>query len=243
MSIKMADIDLDGIVEVRDLYNKKNLGEIENEFSVKVPAHGTRIYKMKAAKRLERNIYEAETAYLSKYQEIFNNSSYKSAIYEKNAVCSGGAYAGWLGADTKNDLQWRNVYSDKGGEYSITIKYLSGETRSMTLQVNGKDVQTLQCNSGGWGTVAAKTVKIDLNQGENIIRLYTKTSAWMPNVDCMTLRKVDSTDRIVVGIGEKSPVVKTQDANSSDVYSLSGIRFHGAFDNISIIGNKKILAK
>ena len=243
MSIKMADIDLDGIVEVRDLYNKKNLGEIENEFSVKVPAHGTRIYKMKAAKRLERNIYEAETAYLSKYQEIFNNSSYKSAIYEKNAACSGGAYAGWLGADTKNDLQWRNVYSDKGGEYSITIKYLSGETRSMTLQVNGKDVQTLQCNSGGWGTVAAKTVKIDLNQGENIIRLYTKTSAWMPNVDCMTLRKVDSTDRIVVGIGEKSPVVKTQDANSSDVYSLSGIRFHGAFDNISIIGNKKILAK
>lgn len=76
-----------------------------------------------------------------------------------------------------------------------------------------------------------------------VIRLYTKTSAWMPNVDCMTLRKVDSTDRIVVGIGEKSPVVKTQDANSSDVYSLSGIRFHGAFDNISIIGNKKILAK
>lgn len=241
MSVKFTDLDLDGIVEVRDLYNKKDLGEMENELSVKVPAHGTRIYKLTAQKRLERNLYEAETAYLSKYQEIFNNSAFKSAIYESNAACSGGAYVGWLGAEAENDLQWRNVYSDKGGEYAMTINYLSGETRNMTVQVNGRDVQTLQCNSGGWGTVASKTFKVNLSQGENVIRLYTKTSAWMPNVDCMLLRPADSTDRIVVGIDNISPVMLNE--SEASVYTVSGIKANAGHGNVYIKGNKKYISE
>ena len=219
MSIKFEDLDLGGDVLVRDLYEKEDLGTMTESMNVSVPAHGTRIYRLQADVRLERVLYEAETAYLGKYQEIFNNQAYKSAIYESNSSCSGGMQATWLGSDPKNDLQWRNVYSDQGGKYNMIIKYISGESRNIVVNVNGKDVKILSCNSGGWGTIGSKSLSVELEPGENVIRLYNKSSSsWMPNIDCMTLRPADN-DRLTVGINR--PAVQSVTTDNS-FYTLDG---------------------
>ncbi|MBQ9640189.1 MAG: alpha-galactosidase [Bacteroidaceae bacterium] len=242
MSIPFADLDLAGSVAVRDLFNKKDLEPMRESISVSVPAHGTRIYRLEAETRLERLLYEAETAYLGKYQEIFNNQAYKSAIYEGNSACSGGMYAGWLGCDPKNDLQWRNVYSDQGGDYTMVIKYISGDTRNIVVNVNGKDLKTLSCNSGGWGTVGSKSLTVTLQPGENTIRLYNKSSSsWMPNVDCMTLRPTDS-DRLAVGIQQ---IPQQQPATHQDdrYYSLDGRQVKAPAKGIFIHQGKKVLKK
>ncbi len=222
MSINLADLDLGGTAKVRDLFAKKDLDPVEGKLTATVPAHGTRIYRVEAEQRLERALYEAETAYLGKYQEIKNNQQYKSGLYETNSDCSGGAYATWLGADPKNDLQWRHVYSADGGDYTMTIRYVSGESRNMTVNVNGKDVKTLAFNSGSWGTVASKVLTVTLEPGENIIRLYGKSSSsWMPNVDCMQLKKVGSTDRVVVGIDAPAVQSAARKGNGK-YYTLDG---------------------
>ena len=245
MSVKFTDLDLDGKVQVHDCYEKKDVGEMEGELSVSVPAHGTRIYRLVAEQRLERTLYEAETAYLGKYQEIFNNQSYKSAVYEANEASSGRAYVGWLGSDPKNDLQWRNVYSDQGGDYEMTVRYISGDTRSITVQVNGEDVKTLSCNSGGWGNVASKTLTIHLNQGENTIRLYGKSSsAWMPNVDCMTLQPVGATGRVAVGIHTPATPSASASQQDSDVYyTLAGMAVEHPESGFYIHKGQKIIKK
>ena len=238
MSIKFEDLDLAGNVSVRDLFEKEDLGIMAESLSVSVPAHGTRIYRLEAETRLERFLYEAETAYLGKYQEIFNNQSYKSAIYETNAACSGKAYAGWLGCDPKNDLQWRNVYSDQGGEYKMTLKYISGENRNIIVNVNGTDVKTLSCNSGGWSTVGSKTLTVTLQPGENTIRLYNKSSSsWMPNVDCMTLRPTN-TDRLTVGISRPAAQATTTD---NSYYTLDGRKVKAPTKGIYIHQGQKVL--
>lgn len=222
MSVKFSELDLDGTVKVRDLFEREDLGEMTEGITVKVPRHATRIYRLDAETRLERNLYEAETAYLGKYQEIFNNQVYKSAIYKDNDLCSGRACVGWLGEDPKNDLQWRHVYSDKGGEYEMTLKYISGDTRNMTVELNGKEVSTLSCNSGSWSTVGENTIKVNLEQGENVIRLYNKSaSAAMPDVDCMMLKPVDATERVTVGI--HAPATQTlARMNDGKYYQLDG---------------------
>ena len=242
MSIKFSDLDLAGTVQVRDLYNKEDLDPLTDKISVTVPAHGTRIYRLEAEQRLERNLYEAETAYLSKYQEIKNNQQYKSGVYETNSACSGGALATWLGSDPKNDLQWRNVYSDQGGRYTMTIRYISGENRNITVNVNGQDVQTLSsCNSGGWNTVASKTVTIELEQGENIIRLYNKSSSsWMPNIDCMQLKKLGTSGRIVVGVD--APAVEPATPQGDGKYfMLDGRQAKPAAKGYYVHNGKKML--
>ena len=244
MTLYFPDVDLAGKVAMRDVINKTNEGEFEDSYTVTVPAHGTRVFRLTAEHRLMRGLYEAETAYLGKYQEIFNNRTYHSAVYESNDACSGREYVGWLGNDPKNDLQWRNVYSDKGGDYQLTLSYMSGDNRNLTVSVNGKDVQTLTCNSGSYDKVGTKTLKVTLQQGENLIRLYNKSSsAEMPNIDCMTIQPVDATERVVVGI--HAPVaVPSDQLTDGKYYTLDGkLVRHPRKGGLYIYSGKKILFK
>lgn len=241
MSIDFSEIDLAGNVKVRDLYEKKDLDDASESFSVKVPAHGTRIYRFEAETRLERTVYEGETAYLSQYQEIFNNQAKETAIYESNAAASGGMVAGWLGRRAANDLQWRNVYSDNGGEYTLSIKYVSGESRSMTVNVNGKDIKTLSCNSGGWGTVGTQMLKVTLLPGDNIVRLYNK-SGWMPSIDCMQVKSTTSAKPLVVGV-ERVEMNRQKMSSDTNYYSLSGRRIAKPVRGVYVHNGKKHIKK
>ena len=186
MSISFEQVDLAGEVAVRDLFEKRNLGVYEGAYSVTVPAHGTRIYKFDADERLERTLYEAETAWLTDYQEIKNNEVYGTAIYAEKSNCSGGVAVGWLGNRDSNDLQWRNVYSREGGEYTLRVYFITGENRTMKLSVNGGEPQVYTGNSGGWGTVGSAEFDVVLEKGENVVRIFNE-SGYMGDIDKMVL--------------------------------------------------------
>ena len=193
VQVGFPDLCLAGNVRLRDLFEKKDLGTFTDKYQLTVPAHGTRIYMAEADTRLERTRYEAETAYISDYQELKNNQSERTGIYEYADYCSSGMKAGWLGYSDQNDLQWRDVYSKEGGQYTLTIAYISGEDRNIRIDVNGERVSTVSVNSGGWSTVAKKDVTIQLQKGRNTIRLSNVTS-WMPDIDYIDLTPNSSTD-------------------------------------------------
>lgn len=216
VSINYADIQLEGVTQVRDLYEHKDLiikgkqakkAAKENTaftgatLSREVPAHGCRIYKITATDRLERTLYEAETAYLTSYQELTNPYAIHTGTYEKDKECSGGAKAILLGQRANNDLQWRNVYSQEGGDYEITIRCKSkpgvksqiswGQPRKdgqhFFLNVNEGIGEAIFANTNGqWGEVSCK---IHLNKGHNVVRLFHDRDA-LPEIDCMTLRRL-----------------------------------------------------
>lgn len=211
-SLQFATVDLGGDVQVRDLFRKKDAGVMTESMEVTVPAHGTCIYRLEAGQRYERTLYEAETAWLSSYQELENNQWKETATYESAPVCSGGVKAGWLGRKAENDLQWRNVYSQWGGDYDMTLSYICGEDRKLTVAVNGKNVKTLTLNSKAWDKVMTKSVKITLQPGENVIRLYN-ASSWMPDIDCMSLTPLNT------AVEDVAPDVT--DGNV-DVYTIGG---------------------
>ena len=184
MNIAFSKVELAGEVAVRDLFEKKNVGVYENSFSVSVPAHGTRIYTFDAQERLERTLYEAETAWLTDYQEIKNHEVYGTAVYSEKNGCSGGVAVGWLGNRDSNDLQWRNVYSKEGGEYTLRVYFVTGDNRTMKLSVNGGEALTFTGNSGGWGTVGSADFDVVLEKGENVVRLFNE-SGYMGDIDKM----------------------------------------------------------
>ena len=212
VTVDFSTIDLAGQVQLRDLFQKRSLGTFSGSYDVTVPQHGTRIYRALATHRLERVRYEAEAGYNSVYQEIKNNQSEKTATYDANANCSGGYKAGWLGSREQNDLQWRNVYSRQGGKYQLTIGYLSGENRSITVSVNGKRVQTVSVNSGGWDRVGRKVLNIELQPGYNTIRL-SNASSWMPDIDY-----IDVVSTMPSGIGS----IVTDSPADHRTYDLQG---------------------
>ena len=231
-TIKFSQIDLAGKVQLRDVFQKKDLGDFENQYEVTIPAHGTRIYVAEGETRLERTRYEAETAYISDYQEIKNNQAEKTGIYEAADYCSAGYKAGWLGQSEQNDLQWRNVYSDNGGKYRLTIAYISGENRNITISVNGKKVQTVNVNSGGWSTVGRRNIDINLEKGYNIIRLSNATG-WMPDIDYMELKLTEPS--------AIENITMTPD-NDAPTYDLQGRRINSnQTRGIVITNGQKIL--
>ena len=186
MCVDFSQLDLAGEVKVRDLFAKADKGVYETSLAVTVPAHGTRIYRLEADERLERTVYEAETAWLTSYQEIKNNEVYGTAIYAENSICSGGVAVGWLGGKAENDLQWRNVYSKNGGEYTLRVYFITGEDRTMKLSVNGGEAIVYTGKSAGWGSVGYAEFDVVLEKGENVIRLFNE-SAYMGDIDKMVL--------------------------------------------------------
>ena len=219
---------------LRDVFQKKDVGEFTDEFEVYVPNHGTRIYVAEAETRLERTHYEAETAYISDYQEIKNNQAEKTGIYEQASFCSAGYKAGWLGCSEKNDLVWRDVYSCEGGEYQLTIGFISGENRNISVDVNGQKVQTVSVNSGGWQTVGKKTINVTLQQGWNQIRLSNPAN-WMPDIDYIEV-KSNTSDLIEV---------EAQMPCTGSTYNLQGqkVKADDARHTIVIQNGKKVLRK
>lgn len=189
LTFNFSQVDLAGDVKVRDLFEHQDLGTKSGSMKVTVPAHGTRIYTLEAEERLERKLYEAETAWLSAYQELFNNESVGTAIYAEDANCSGGAKVGWVGNRAENDLQWRNVYSQVGGQYTLRLYFICGEDRKVKISVNGEAPIEASLNSNSWSTPGFKDFDITLNPGNNTVRLYSD-EGWMADIDCMQLTLV-----------------------------------------------------
>ncbi len=226
--VDFNDLCLGGKVELRDVFQKKDLAAREGTFNITVPAHGTRIYVAQGEYRLERVRYEAETAYISDYQELKNNQAEKTGIYSADANCSAGHKAGWLGMSSKNDLVWNEVYSQHGGEYTMTIAFISGENRNINVNVNGKKVQTLTVNSGSWSAVSTRTLTVNLEKGYNQIRLWN-SSAWMPDIDYIDLTPNSLPDNV--------ETLSTPRVDDGAVYELTG--FPATFSSRIIIRNGK----
>ncbi|MBQ8051903.1 MAG: alpha-galactosidase [Bacteroidaceae bacterium] len=229
VNVDFSLMDLGGTIQLRNLFLRRSAGTAEDKLEVTVPAHGTAIYTAEAEQRLERTLYEAETGFNGTYQELSNNQTLPSGSYDEVDYASGGCKVGWLGKSADNNLQWRNVYSQYGGLYRLTIGFISGESRTALLTVNGERVQNLTgLNSGGWSTVGTRSVNIRLKAGMNTIAL-SNASAWMPDMDYIRLELLESN-----GIND----VNISDNNVA--YDLSGRRVSPKKKGIHIINNKKI---
>ena len=229
VSVNFSMLDLAGEVKARDLFERADAGTFTGEMSVTVPAHGTRIYTLEAAERLERTVYEAETAWLSEYQELWNNESRGTAIYSEKAGASGGAIVGWLGNRASNDLQWRTVQSETGGLYKMTLSFITGESRNIKISVNGGEPISASLNGGSWSNIAQKDFEITLNKGNNTVRLYSD-AGWMADIDCMTLQLLEPTgiqnattaDNLSVEVSNSTITITTAKSTKVTVVDMAG---------------------
>ncbi len=179
-------IDLGGELEYYDCIKQTPWLYDQNVISIRVPAHGTKIFRVKGQQRLERTRYEAETAWLSCYQELRNNVDAVTAIYDQKEGAQGGYIVRYLGNRADNDLQWKDVKVKKAGVRKMTISCFSGEEREMDVYVNGAFVKTLKVPARDWNECQKFDVDVVLEKGSNVIRL-TNPRGWCPDIDGMTL--------------------------------------------------------
>lgn len=186
MELDFHSLELGGNVKMRDLIGRTDLEPASGYYRETVPPHSTRVYLLEAETRLPRYVYEAETGWISAYQELVNNQSAQSGIYTEGDGLSGGAKASWLGMRPDNDLQWRNVWVADGGDYTMSVTFISGADRNVNIFVNGEDAGSFIGNSGSWTQPATVDIPVTLRAGNNVVRLWNDGD-WMPDIDCMTI--------------------------------------------------------
>lgn len=178
-----ADLDLTGRVAVRDLFARRELPPIEQgRLDVRVGPHDTAIFRLKGESRAERTVYEAETAWLERFNCLGDNPADGHAIYVDDPACSGGARVAWLGNHPDNHLEWRDVWSRTGGEYELTVECAPEGGDAFRLSVNGSESVALD-------RLSARSVRVLLRPGFNTIRI-SNPSAPAPDIDRLTVRAV-----------------------------------------------------
>ena len=186
VSVGLSSIGMGGDVKAMDIYNGKAIILNDTILQKEVPAHGCRIYKLECTERLPRELYEAETAYLSAYQELYNANAVGTAYYAKDQQCSGGMKVTNLGYRPDNDLRWQDVYCQLGGTYQVTIRhssFLKDAALYITLNDSHGIYVTANETQGDLTTFTAV-----MNAGYNTIRLYNDHGP-MPDVDWMRIVK------------------------------------------------------
>ena len=189
--VDLARLELGGKVQVHDCFTGRNQTlkaakkGAQQLFEVTVPAHGSQAYIMTGT-RMAKTHYEAEEAWLHNYQEIKNA---QTANYAQSTEASGGAYVYNIGGNLQNYMEWRNVWADHDGTYTMTLRYASKENRSADITVNGVTMNNVAMPKGTSWDSDFRTVDVPvvLKRGFNTISIG-QDYGFTPNIDCMELK-------------------------------------------------------
>lgn len=187
IDVVLTNIGYDGNIALRDVVNHQQFAaSVNGSFKVTVPAHGSQVFVATGTNRCEPKKYEAEQAWMKCYQELTGE---KTANYVPKEGASNGVVVNDLGNNKDNYMEWKHVYSKKGGDYEMTVKYICGENRQLAISVNGNTPQMENFAGTNWETVNSKTVRIKLNKGMNSIKLGEQDT-WAPDIDCIELNAI-----------------------------------------------------
>ena len=179
-------LELGGKVKVRDLAKGKDLEDVKGECCYQIQPHSVLVCRMEANSRLEPQNYEAEWAYLPCFNDLGKEP--KPILYVASTVCSGGMKVHRLGGKEENYAEWKEVYSEKGGNYEMTIHYSCPDSRKLEIWVNGKYHVLDGLTSGNKDKLATVTLTIHLRKGNNIIQMGNHYG-WAPDIDRFALTK------------------------------------------------------
>ncbi|MDR1951440.1 MAG: alpha-galactosidase [Bacteroidales bacterium] len=190
MRINFKDIQLGEKVQVRDLWERKNLGEFMDYYETTVPPHGTAILRIEGETSFDQTVFEGEYAFINEYNEVaIDKKTYTSARFASRNGASGNMVLTAIGGSDKpeNWVEFRRVYSSTGGTYKFELFYYSDENRNLTVTVNDKMYQLTNLNSGGTDKRASAFInEIELKQGYNTIR-FSNTNGFAPDIDKFVL--------------------------------------------------------
>ena len=237
-----ADIGVEGEVEVRDAWKKKDLGALSH-VSVELPAHGSALLRL-VVKPVPRGLFKGEAFAIPGKIEMEDfdinglgqgNTTYNENDAEDHGAGEGGtSYRPGTGVDIYKKASGYIVGYNQAGEWlEYTVKVASTGTYAMNasvasannassfkLSMDGKDITeeiaVPQATTGEDNYDEYNTVeaKVSLTEGEHILR-FTVTGDWM-DIDWIEFCAGESCGEIL-GIHEAVP---------SRARSASAIRLH-----------------
>ncbi|WP_199731753.1 DUF4832 domain-containing protein [Cohnella endophytica] len=147
------------------------------------------------------------------------------------STCSGGSKVGYVG-NNAGTLQFNGVNASTAGTATLTISYLNGDaSRTAQLSVNGGTAVTVTFPStGGWTTVGTVQTQVQLNAGNNTIKL-SNSSGWAPDFDRIQVSGGGS------GSGDtQAPTAPSNLSVTGKTSSSISLSWTASTDNVGVTG-------
>lgn len=160
-------------------------------------------------------------------EPIVDGTQYDYTLYgASSAVVAGGATKesdsiGWLGGSAASTATFM-AHVDKAGKYKLQINYFAGESRKVSVTVNGGEAVTYDCPStGSYAIDSVDSIYVDvtLKEGDNTIKLGN-ASSWCPNIASIGVSKT------VIATDEKPDQKPADNQNSTGNQNQSGDGTH-----------------
>lgn len=180
LTFSFAEVDLASPVKATNLFDSAVRTLTGDTMTVTLRPHATEIFRLDASRRLIRSRYEAETAFLTEYQELINPLAARTAFYESDQSCSGGMKVTNGGYTVENDIVFRDIYMPATVATSLTIRCRASRESKINVEINGVETATLSvAPSDGFSDV---TLPASLRRGDNTVRLYSESGP-LPDID------------------------------------------------------------
>lgn len=185
-NVPLEIIDFSGKATTRDLIHHTAGPQLDGKIVETVPARSVKMWTAKG-NRIERTVYNAGTAYMPMFNDLGEGK--QTVRYSDDPEASCGVKVRYLGKTPQNVMQWKNVYSEKGGTYDITIRYACADNRALKVVINdGQNLVYRNLNTGGYSKFSTLTVRAKLNKGNNTITLGCDNGD-APDIDGIVLAK------------------------------------------------------
>jgi alpha-galactosidase len=218
VTIKWSTLGFTDAPNVRDLWNRRDLGRYDGNFSALVLGHGVRLIRVFTHGAADPEIaqsYEAELG-LTHGQTAFTICK----------PCSGGYEIIKLGLDKDNTVTLDNINVEHTGTYRMEINSATSGPRDLFYQVNDGIPTSLKVGGGSFNLPSTTIVPVTLVAGYNSIQFGNPTGV-APDLD-----------RIAI-IGEGGALAPTFAVYDAEIGTLSGTATHTACEYCS--GNTKII--
>ena len=184
--VEAKTLDLGGTVEVFDILERGDPGSFRDRFSLNVRPHFAKFYRFDAERRVERTVYEAETAFLSEYQELRDATKAGTAFPAEFEGASGGVAVRFLGNRETNDLVWKDVRIERGGRRTLVFRCSSPDARYFFVQVDGGEKVRLDVAATN-GSFVEVSAEFGFTPGLHAVRV-SNGGGWAPDLDMMTIK-------------------------------------------------------
>lgn len=184
--LRPQEVLLDGKVRAFDLVNHTSRTlQGDEELVLTLAPHDTHLFRFEGGKRLMRQVYEAETAWLNRYQELGMNPELGYPLYAEDPTCSGGAKTTHVGNHADNWLEWRDIHVPRSGIYELRFTVRPAKWSGMFCEVNGVDTGYVEF----FHDTPEVAIRTHLRKGQNTVRI-SNPDAWVPDLDKMEVHAV-----------------------------------------------------
>jgi alpha-galactosidase len=163
--------------QVRDLWNRLDLGDFSHDFRAVIPGHGARLLKLTA----RGNVGKSPSA-ISQSYEAESATLHGTAVIANCLACSGGAKVGGLCCGSNNYMTFENVVAPRTGTYLMQIDSMTEGPRSLLFRVNGGHYTTVNVGGGSFFLPSSTIVPVELNAGVNSVQ-FGNPMSYAPDMD------------------------------------------------------------